>query len=99
MAVADEREVGLLGVQRRLGDVGGQHVLPHGVADRAVEQRDAGALALRVQVREHLELVGRQDAARPARGHAGVGRELVDVEHARDDEVVVAAQADRGALA
>ena len=99
VAVADQREIGRLRAQRRLGDVGGQHVLPDRVADRAVEERDARALALRRELREHLELVGREDAARPARGHAGVRGELVDVEHARDDEIVVAAQADRGALA
>ena len=95
VAVAHQREIRGLLAQRRLGDVGRQHVLPHRVADRPVEQRDARALAVRLEVREHLELVGRQHAARPARGDAGVRGELVDVEHARDDEIVVAAQADR----
>ena len=99
VAVADEREIGGLSAQRGVGDVGRQDVLPDGVADRAVEERDAFARALGREVREQLELGGRQHAARPACGHAGIGGELRDVEHAGDDEVVVAAQADGGALA
>ena len=86
-------------LQRGFRDVGGQHVLPDGIANRAVEQRDAGPLALRRERGEELELVRREHGARPASGDARVGGELVDVEHAGDDEIVVAAQADRGALA
>ena len=79
VAVPDEREVGRLRAQRRVGDVRGQHVLPDRVADRAVEERDALALALRRELRERLALVGREDAARPARRDAGIRGELVDV--------------------
>ncbi len=99
VAVADEREIRRLGLERRLRDVGRQDVFPDRIANRAVEERDAGPLALGREPGQELELLLGEHAARPACGHAGVRGELVDVERARDDEVVVAAEADRSALA
>src|SRR5262249_34699635 len=80
--------------RRRLAE----DVVPHRVDRAAVVELRARARRRRLERAQERERLRLDHLARPARGGGGVAVELVDGERAGDGEVVVAGEAERGAL-
>ena len=96
MAHEDNRSLGI--VETELGRQRGQHVLPDGITRAAVEQVRSGSGSARRELSEPGPLIPRQLVGRPPCHDCGALGEHVGRDQADGSEVVVAGQADRGAL-
>ena len=98
VAVPDENEVAFHLAQALVGYLDREHVLPHGIPRARMEERRVRARARRLELPEEGARVVFEHLPGPARAHARVVREDVDVDLPEDGEVVVADEADVGAL-
>ena len=99
MGMADQAHLVRVGFHAGLRLVGGEHVLPDGVAGRSVKEADVLSLRRRVQLPEEVQGPLGDVLLRPDDGSRGRLRERGDIKGSKYGQVVVADQAEVAALA